>query len=162
VRAFLFQQERVESLFDVYIERIHDIVADLLARKGVFNATVHYSSSQLTCWFADDPFCYRIFVREEVLQPGFVEGFADTGHAGRRPVLDAAEVRRVLGEFRRLRLTDETLYLRNGAVNVIDGMINMTFSCDGSHYIDHRTFFAKLDQFETPEPTAQPKRRDVR
>jgi len=27
----------------------------------------------------------------------------------------------------------------------------MTFSCDGTHYIDHRTFFAKLDKFETPD-----------
>jgi hypothetical protein len=28
-----------------------------------------------------------------------------------------------------------------------DGMINMSFSCDGTHYIDHRTFFARLDKF---------------
>jgi hypothetical protein len=27
----------------------------------------------------------------------------------------------------------------------------LTFSCDGTHYIDHRTFFAKLDKFETTE-----------
>ena len=54
---------------------------------------------------------------------------------------------RVLGEFRRLRLTDETIYLRNAAVNLINGMINMSFSCDGTHYIDHKTFFAKARQF---------------
>ncbi len=46
-------------------------------------------------------------------------------------------------------LTDETIYLRNAAVNLINGMINMSFSCDGTHYIDHKTFFAKLDNFET-------------
>ena len=36
------------------------------------------------------------------------------------------------------------------ATQHINGMINMTFSCDGTHYIDYATFLAKLDQFETP------------
>jgi hypothetical protein len=27
----------------------------------------------------------------------------------------------------------------------------MSFSCDGTHYIDHRTFFERLESFETSE-----------
>jgi hypothetical protein len=150
VRGFLFAQQRVESLFDASIDRLHEIVIALLTRKGVFHTKIHYSSSQLTCWFARDPFCYEKFVREEVLENGFIERFPDSDYAGRTPLLGPAEIRRMLGEFKRLRLTDQTLYLRNGSVNLINGMINMTFSCDGTHYIDHETFFAKLDTFETP------------
>jgi len=26
----------------------------------------------------------------------------------------------------------------------------MTFSCDGAHYIDHKTFFQRLETFATP------------
>ncbi len=151
VREFLFQQARTESLFDTSIDRLHRIVLQLFTRKGVFHSKIHYSSSQLTCWFARDPFCYEKFVREEVFEAGFPDRFPDSDHAGRPPLIDAAEIGRILGEFRRLRLTDETLYLRNGAINLIDGMINMTFSCDGTHYIDHRTFFERLDSFETTE-----------
>ena len=51
----------------------------------------------------------------------------------------------------RLRITDETIYLRNGSINRINGSMNMTFSCDGSHYIDHQTFFEKLETFGTTE-----------
>lgn len=151
VRAFLFQQQRVESLFDTYIDRLHDIVIGLLVRKGVFHAKIHYSSSQLTCWFARDPFCYEKFVREEIFDEDFLDRFEDTDHAGRQSLMDAHDIQRVLNEFRRLRLTDETIYLRNGAINLIDGMINMSFSCDGTHYIDNKTFMAKLDKFETAE-----------
>jgi hypothetical protein len=150
VRAFLFEQKRVESLFDVSIDRVHGIVHTLLTQKGVFHVKIHYSSSQITCWFARDPFCYEKFVREEVLDDGFVDRFPDSDHAGRTPVLGADEIDRILGEFRRLRLTDENIYLRNAAINLINGMINMSFSCDGTHYIDHHTFFARLDSFETP------------
>jgi hypothetical protein len=153
VRAFLFEQQRIESLFDISIDRLHLIVLDLLTRKGVFHTKIHYSSSQLTCWFARDPFCYEKFVREEVLQDGFIDRFPDTDYAGRSPLIDAHDIERILKEFRRLRLTDETIYLRNAAINLINGMINMSFSCDGTHYIDHRTFFAKLDRFETTGQT---------
>jgi len=149
VRAFLFEQRRVESLFDASIDELHRIVLELLSRKGVFHTKIHYSSSQLTCWFARDPFCYEKFVREEVLDSGFLDRFPDADYAGRTPVIEAHDIERILKEFRRLRLTDETVYLRNAAINLINGMINMTFSCDGTHYIDHRTFFAKLHKFET-------------
>lgn len=151
VREFLFQQERVESLFDTRIDRLHAIVGELFARKGMFHSKIHYSSSQLTCWFTRDPFCYEKFVREEIFDPGFPARFPDDGYAGRTPLIGQPEVGLILDEFRRLRLTDETVYLRNGAINVINGMINMSFSCDGTHYIDHRTFFERLESFETPE-----------
>jgi hypothetical protein len=150
VREFLFQQERVESLFDTGIDQLHRIVSQLFAHKGMFHSKIHYSSSQLTCWFARDPFCYEKFVREEVFEPGFLARFPDDDYAGRRPLIGQAEIDLILDEFRRLRLTDETVYLRNGAINLINGMINMSFSCDGTHYIDHRTFFERLESFETP------------
>ena len=149
VREFLFQQHRIESLFDTNIDQMHEIVHALLTRKGVFHSKVHYSSSQLTCWFATDPFCYEKFVREEVLDPGFLDRLPDGDYAGRASLIDDNDIHRIFKEFRRLRLTDETIYLRNGSVNLINGMINMSFSCDNTHYIDHKTFFAKLDRFET-------------
>lgn len=151
VRAFLFEQERAESLFDASLDRVHQILKELLTRKGVFHAKIHYSSSQLTCWFASDPFIYEKYVREEVLEPGFLDRFPDAGYAGRKQLLGQEDLDRILKEFRRLRLTDQTIYLRNASINMINGMINMMFSCDGSHYIDYRTFLAKLDRFETAE-----------
>ncbi len=150
VRAQLFDQQRTPSLFDDSIDRLHEIVHGLLTRKGVFHLKIHYSSSQITCWFARDPFCYEKHVRESVLQPDFIDRFPDSGYAGRIPLLTSMDIRRLLGEFRRLRMTDQTIYLRNAAVNLINGMINMSFSCDGTHYIDYKTFLAKLDKFETP------------
>lgn len=151
VRDFLFQQTRVESLFDSEIVRIHQIVHTLLTKKGAFHVKVHYSSSQLTCWFCDDAYRYRVYLREEVLEPGFIEQFRDISLQHLQPVIDEADTQAILDEFMRLRTTDETIYLRNGSINRINGSMNMTFSCDGSHYIDHQTFFEKLETFGTTE-----------
>jgi hypothetical protein len=150
VRQFLFAQQRVESLFDQQIERVHAVVQALLTRKGAFHVKIHYSSSQLTCWFCDDAYRYRVYVREEVLDEHFVDHFRDLSVEHLKPLLHADDIGPILSEFRRLRLTDETVYLRNASVNLINGMIGMTFSCDGAHYIDYRTFFERLETFATP------------
>jgi len=149
VRAFLFQQSRVESLFDGHIDRVHEIVNTLLTTKGAFHVKVHYSSSQLTCWFVDDAYRYRVYVKDEVLAPGFIDQFRDFSLDHLQPLIDAEYTDLILQEFRRLRMTDQTIYLRNASINRINGMIGMNFSCDGAHYIDHKTFFSKLDTFTT-------------
>ena len=157
VRAFLFQQQRVESLFDSNLDRIHEIVYALLAAKGAFHVKMHYSSSQLTCWFADDAYRYRVFLKEQVLDPGFLDQFRDCSIDHLQPLIDEEDMLAILKEFKRLRSTDQTIYLRNGSINRINGLIGMTFSCDGAHYIDHKTFFEKLETFGTsdsPEPRA--------
>ena len=150
VREFLFQQSRVESLFDTELDRIHGIVRDLLTRKGAFHVKIHYSSSQLTGWFCDDAYRYRVFVREEVLAPDFIDQFRDARLDHLLPVISEEDCDAILAEFKRLRTTDETIYLRNGSVNRINGIIGMTFSCDGAHYIDHKEFFERLETFATP------------
>ncbi|MCB1791818.1 MAG: hypothetical protein KDJ27_03490 [Gammaproteobacteria bacterium] len=147
VRAFLFEQQRVQSLFDEHLDRIHGVMHALLSNKGVFHVKAHYSSSQLTCWFYDDPYNYRVYVREEATDPGFLDSLPERSYEGRHPRIGAERITPILDEFKRLRLTDEQIYLRNASINRINGMIGMTFSCDGSHYIDCEDFFRRLDCF---------------
>ncbi|MDJ0739545.1 MAG: hypothetical protein QNJ91_07495 [Gammaproteobacteria bacterium] len=147
VRAFLFEQQRVQSLFDEHLDRVLDTMQVLLTSKGVFHVKVHFSSSQLTCWLYDDPYNYRVYVREQALAPGFLDGMPTLDFEGHPPCIAPARIRPILDEFRRLRLTDRQIYLRNASINRINGMIGMTFSCDGSHYIDCEDFFRRLDCF---------------
>ncbi|MGB5606617.1 MAG: hypothetical protein WBN51_08850, partial [Gammaproteobacteria bacterium] len=86
--------------------------------------------------------------------PDFLQQFRRQSTEHLQPVLDTREVDAILDEFRRLRLSDETIYLRAGSINLINGMIGMNFSCDGTHYIDHKTFYDKLENFCTPEAVA--------
>ena len=38
---------------------------------------------------------------------------------------------------------DETIYLRSGMLNIFNGLIGLTFSCDGSHYMPWDEFLDK-------------------
>lgn len=150
VRAFLFDQSRQSSLFDEKIDELNQVIFDLTVHKGVFHIKAHYSSSQLTCWFFDDPYNYRVYVKDEIFKPGFMEGFPNVSYESRKPRMRKSAINRVLEEFKRLRHTDEQIYLRAGSFNRINGMIGMNFSCDGSHYLDHEEFFSQLSEFGSP------------
>jgi hypothetical protein len=147
VRAFLFQQSRQSSLFDDHIDYVHNIIKSMLLDKGAFHIKAHYASSQLTCWFCDDPFNYRVFVKDEVLNADFLDSFPSISYEGRQPKIEKQQINLVLDEFKRLRFSDEQVYLRSASMNRINGMIGMNFSCDGSHYIQHEEFFQKLNSF---------------
>jgi hypothetical protein len=151
VRAFLFQQTRQVSLFDEHVDRVHDIVYALTTGKGAFHVKVHYSSSQLTVWFYDDPYNYRVYVKDEVLEPGFLDSFPTVSYEGRQPRIGRDRLPLIFAEFKRLRLSDEQIYLRSASFNRLNGMIGMNFSCDGSHYIEHDEFFRRLREFGVTE-----------
>lgn len=151
VREFLFEQERQVSLFDEKLDQLHQIVIRLAVTKGAFHIKAHYSSSQLTCWFYDDPFNYKVYVKEQVFKPSFIDSFPDLCYEGRLPAINHQGLTMVLDEFKRLRFSDEQIYLRAGSFNRINGIISMNFSCDGSHYIEHEDFFKNLKKFGAAE-----------
>ncbi|MDH5594492.1 MAG: hypothetical protein OEY68_08830, partial [Gammaproteobacteria bacterium] len=53
------------------------------------------------------------------------------------------EIRKTFMEFISLRFADETIYLRSASINIMNGMIGLTFSCDGSHYMPVKEFLDK-------------------
>ena len=66
---------------------------------------------------------------------------------------NTAEPRAILQTFRDLRFMDETLYLRSGTLNIFNGIVGLTFSCDGSHYMPWTEFLDKRVDFWLGTPT---------
>ena len=62
-------------------------------------------------------------------------------------MIPADRIRPVLEGFKELRFQDETLYLRSGALNIFNGIVSLTFSCDGSHYIPFDEFLNRDSAF---------------
>jgi hypothetical protein len=46
----------------------------------------------------------------------------------------------VMDMFKSLRNMDETVYLRSASFNIVNGIVGLTFSCDGSHYMHYKEF----------------------
>ena len=142
IRAGLFHQERVNSLLDERIDEVLALVEELVTVRGVFHAKLHFSSSRATLWVADDPFRYRLHGIADLADPNLCLAYPRLPYPADASV-PVDKVRAVLQCFKDLRFMDETLYLRSGSLNIFNGMVGLTFSCDGSHYMPWDEFLNK-------------------
>lgn len=142
IRGTLFQQSRVDSLLDKNIEEVIPVIDDLICERGVFQGVFHFSSSRATIWFLDDPYRYRILQHAELADPDTCMAYPRRAYP-KDARMPADQVRAVLDNMQALRFADETIYLRSASINIFNGMVSLTFSCDGSHYMLYSEFLEK-------------------
>ena len=146
IRSAVFQQTRNESAMDRALDTVVGVMEELITDRGVFHGKLHFSSSRATVWLHDDPYRYRLLDIDALTDPDTcliypVQPYPADALVPRetiRPVLDAIAA---------LRFIDDTFYLRAGSLNIMNGMVGLTFSCDGSHYLPWDEFLTKGREF---------------
>jgi hypothetical protein len=139
IRGHLFQQCRIESPMDRNLGGALSILEELLTEHGVFQTQIHFSSSQALIWTLDDPYRYRILDHEALADPDICLVYPSRPYPS-DAAIESTEVGLILERLGALRMADENIYLRQSSINLFNGMISLTFSCDGSHYMPHRQF----------------------
>ena len=148
IRSTLFQQSRTESPMDRNMAVALSILDELLTERGVFQCQIHFSSSQATIWMIDDPLRYRILDHEVLTDPDICLVYPPRAYP-EDAAIPPDDIERILRAMQALRTVDTTIYLRTASVNVVNGMVSLTFSCDGSHYMRYDEFLAKGPAFWT-------------
>jgi hypothetical protein len=146
IRGTLFQQTRTESPMDRHMQTALSILEELLTERGVFQCQIHFSSSQAIIWTIDDPLRYRILDQQALTDPDICLLYPSRPY----PVdarIPRSEITRILNAMQGLRKVDMTIYLRTASINIYNGMVSLTFSCDGSHYMHYDEFLAKGASF---------------
>lgn len=142
IRGAVFQQTRVESPMDRVLEQALSILEELLTQRGVFQCQIHFASSQATIWTVDDPFRYRILDQEALSDADICLVYPVRPYPA-EAVIPEGDIGRILEILRLLRMADENIYLRMSSLNIFNGMVSLTFSCDGSHYMRYDEFLGK-------------------
>ena len=146
IRSSVFHQQRVDSQMDKHLDQVIPIISELMSEHGVFHGKLHFSSSRATIWLIDDPFSYRILSYDELIDPGTCLAYPQHDYH-ERAIVPADKIMPVFELFRTLRFADENVYLRAGSLNLINGMVGLNFSCDGSHYMRFDEFLEKSSDF---------------
>jgi hypothetical protein len=146
IRGAVMYQCRVESRMDQNQEQALSILEELLTERGVFQCVIHFSSSQVTIWTASDPFRYRILDQEALGDPDICLVYPPQSYPS-DAAIPLQDIARILDTLRALRMADENIYLRMASINIFNGMISLTFSCDGTHYMRHDEFLGKSISF---------------
>ena len=146
IRGSVFHQTRSDSRMDTHLDEVLGVMEELILEHGVFHSKLHFSSSRATIWLVDDPFRYRLLDIDMLTDPDICLAYP------RRPypegaVIPPGRIRELLEGLRELRFMDEMFYLRAGTLNIFNGMVSLTFSCDGSHYIPWDEFLNREHAF---------------
>jgi hypothetical protein len=142
IRGSLFGQSRVQSPMDDHMEDVFSLMEELMLKHGVFHGKFHFSSSRATIWLVDDPYDYRILTIEDLTDPDTCLAYPVRPYF-ERAIVPENKIIQVFRQFGALRFADETIYLRGGSLNIVNGMIGLNFSCDGSHYLPYDEFLEK-------------------
>ncbi len=146
IRGGLFLQERVESMMDRHIDTVLSVHEALMLDQGVHHVQIHFSSSRSTIWHVDDPYVYRILTMDELINPNICLAYPRRAYF-ERCIVPPSEVGKILKQFKALRFADETIYLRSGSLNLVNGKVGLNFSCDGTHYLNYDEFLAQGLEF---------------
>lgn len=146
IRGSVFQQCRIESPMDRNIEMSCAIIEELIADRGMFQSVIHFSSSRATVWFISDPFRYRILDSEALSDANICLLYPACPYPD-DALIPRGRIASIMNAMKKLRLSDETFYLRSASINIFNGMISLTFSCDGSHYMSWEEFLDKDETF---------------
>lgn len=142
IRGTVFQQCRIDSEMDRQIDTVLGVMAELMRFHGVYHVMLHFSSSRAVIWQIADPFRYRLLGIDDLVDPDICLAYPRHPYPA-DALIPADKVRPVLEAFRPLRMIDETFYLRSGTVNLFNGIVGLTFSCDGSHYVPYEAFLGR-------------------
>lgn len=148
IRGTVFLQQRSESPMDRHLEQALSILEELATDRGMFQVVIHFSSSRATAWFLDDPYRYRILDDEALADPDICLLYPRQQWPA-DATMPREAVRPILAAMRELRLSDQTIYLRSASINIFNGMVSLTFSCDGSHYLGYADFLDRGSGFWT-------------
>ena len=146
IRSAVFQQHRIESRMDQSIDEVINMMNELMTAHGIYHGKLHFSSNRATVWNVDDPFVYRLLTIEQLTDPHTCLAYPRRPYHP-RAIVPPEKVMPVFEMFQKLRFADENVYLRSGSLNIINGMVGLTFSCDGSHYIPYGEFLDKSTDF---------------
>jgi hypothetical protein len=146
IRGGLFAQSRIESAMDRKIDDVMSLLEEMIIAHGVFHAKFHFSSSRATLWLVDDPYDYQVLHIDELTDPSLCLAFPKRKYFERAKV-PQKDIGKVFAQFKKLRFADETIYLRSASLNIVNQIMGLNFSCDGSHYVKYHEFLSKDNAF---------------
>ena len=142
IRSGLFLQQRAESQMDTQLDDVMAILEELMLENGVHHCQIHYSSSRVTIWHIDDPYTYRILTMEELSLSEICLAYPKRPYFNRN-IVSREDIMKIFKQFSALRFADDTVYLRSGSLNLVNGFIGLNFSCDGTHYLTFDDFLSR-------------------
>ena len=137
--TLLKRQQRKTSDIDDKMEYLIHILGTLMQNHGIFQTQILFDSGICVLSSLDDPLRYQIYNAQELMDPEIFLLYPKRGFDTRCNIKQES-IPNTFAQFKILRDLDEDIYLRSGTLNSINGQIGLSFSCDGTHFMNAEDF----------------------
>lgn len=145
------QVSPAHSAADQNIDYLIYVLSTLMQEHGIFHCRLHFASARACLWSLDNPLDEQLHSVAELLDPALFQRYPKRAYDSHTR-LDPDRVPLVFAQLKALRQTDDSIYLRSGSVNIINGRIGLSFSSDGSYYMNVDEFLNRdLNYWLDPE-----------
>jgi hypothetical protein len=127
------QVARKATPIDENIDYLIYVLSTLMQEHGIFQVQMHFDSGVCALSSFDDPCRYQIFSVQELMDPEIFLLYPKRDY-DERATIKPDKIPNVFAQLKALRNVDDKVYLRSGSLNIMNGQIGLSFSCDGTHY----------------------------
>ena len=114
------------------LDEVLAILNTLVCDHGAYYIHVNFSKAYMTIRFVDNPFSCRLYSVNEIMNRQFSLSYPQQSYLSHaRLKQDSVSI--VLGHFAVLSMTDDSIRLTAASLNIINGVVGLTFS-DGSSF----------------------------
>jgi len=134
-RAGTKNGKSIASAADANIDYLIFALSTLMQEHGIFHCKVHFTSESCHLWSEQNSYAYQLHTIEQIMSSELLEHYPACDYHARNGV-PSDKIPLVLAQFKAMRQADDIIYLRSGSLNLVNGLVGLSFSCDGSHYLD--------------------------
>jgi len=140
------QQTLFRSKMDKTLDQSHSTIEDLMTSRGIFQCGIHFCSGQVALWKINDPYRYQLLDYESLNDSNTLQNYPFQQYPENAEIPRTA-IGDILERLRKLRQSEELVYLRSALINLFNGKIRLNFSGDTVYFLHYDEFLEKKTGF---------------
>ncbi|MGD9385100.1 MAG: PDC sensor domain-containing protein [Thioalkalispiraceae bacterium] len=133
------KQLKRSSETDVNIDYLIYALSTLMQEHGVFHCKLHFDSERCNLWSYQEPHHYHLHNISELMSSELFNQYPPT-EFNQRSIVSAEQIPVIFAQLKALRQADDNTYLHSGSLNIVNGIVGLTFSHDEPQYLSVEEF----------------------
>lgn len=131
--------KRKTTEMDANIDYLIYALSILMQEHGVFHCKLHFDSDRCNLWSYQNPHNYQLHSVAELMSSGLIDQYTAVDYHQENTV-PAEQIPLIFAQLKALRQSDDNTYLHSGSLNIVNGMVSLTFSHNEPQYLSADEF----------------------
>lgn len=124
---------------DANIDYLIYALSTLMQEHNVYHCKLHFESERCNLWSYQNPHNYQLHGISELMSAEVFDQYP-ASEFNPRSMVSVDQIPLIFAQLKALRQADDNTYLQSGSLNIVTGMVGLTFSHNESEYLSAGEF----------------------